>query len=137
MRIKRLLAIGLSIGIIAGMLLSASGVLASPISRSKTAPPIFKSLRLLIITIQSKSAQTLYRLVLQQHLLHLKWYSPIGVDILGMPQLGLTMAVPANALAVGGFDSSSTATSVTASNSYLDISYSELMLIHPLIKQVG
>ena len=39
-------------------------------------------------------------------------------------QLGLSMAVTANALAVAGMTSSNTATSVTASNSYFDITYS-------------
>ena len=79
MRIKRLLAIGLSIGIIASMLLSASGVYAAPIVQ------VQKPIANLQVskTANNKSAQTQFLWALRLHLLRLRWYSPIGRVMLG------------------------------------------------------
>ena len=136
MRIKRLLAIGLSIGIIASMLLSASGVYAAPIVQVQKP----------IANLQvSKTANNNYTIQIGANSIPLgsattsftpKMVFPDWQGYAWNAQLGLTMAVTGNALAVAGMTSSSTSTSVTASNSYFSITYSGVN-INPPFNETG
>ena len=104
MRIKRLLAIGLSIGIIASMLLSASGVYAAPIVLT---PQVTKNLQV------SKTANNNYTIQIGTNVVPLGSATTSFTPTMVFPdwqgyawnaQLGLTMAVAGNALATSRHD---------------------------------
>ena len=132
-KLKYLLA---SLLVISATLLSASGVSASTIVQKQEVP---KNLQVI------QTATNNYSVQVGANVISLGSATSSFTPAMTFPdwqgyawnaQLGLTMAVPGNALAMAGMTSSSTSTSVTASNSYFSITYSGVA-VNPPFNETG
>ena len=133
---KRLFKLALVTSIIISTLFSASNVSASPII---LIPKVTHNLQV------SKTANNNYTIQIGANSIPLgsattsftpKMVFPDWSGYAWNAQLGLTMAVTANALATAGMTSSNTANSVTASNSYFNITYSGVA-VNPPFNETG
>ena len=132
-KLKYLLA---SLLVISATLLSALGVSASTIVQKQEVP---KNLQVI------QTATNNYSVQVGANVISLGSATSSFTPAMTFPdwqgyawnaQLGLTMAVPGNALAMAGMTSSSTSTSVTASNSYFSITYSGVA-VNPPFNETG
>jgi len=133
---KRLLKILLAVVMVGSTVFSATGALASAIVIK---PDVVKNLQV------SKTVNNNYTIQVGANSIPLgsatgsftpKMVFPDWAGYAWNAQLGLTMAVTANALATAGMTSSFTSTSVTASNSYFNITYSGVA-VNPPFNETG
>ena len=133
---KRLLKILLAVVMVGSTVFSATGALASAIVIK---PDVVKNLQV------SKTTNNNYTIQVGANSIPLgsatgsftpKMVFPDWAGYAWNAQLGLTMAVTANALATAGMTSSFTSTSVTASNSYFNITYSGVA-VNPPFNETG